>query len=63
MEVDRTSIKAKLGTTTLTSLITFGLEAASKDLSFTLKMACSCGFSWKYRVNYSASGEWIHREC
>ena len=55
-EVDRTSIKVKLGTMALTSLVTVGLEAAPKDSSFTLKIV-SLGFSWKDRVSYSASSE------
>ena len=57
MEVGRTSIKVKLGTMALTSLITFGLEPASKDSSFTLNIVFSFGFSWKYRVSHSASSE------
>jgi hypothetical protein len=45
MTVDRTSIKVKFGTIALTSLMTFGLEVASKDSSFTLKIVFSFGFS------------------
>jgi len=41
----RTSIKVRLGTRALTSRITFGLAAASKDSSLKLKTVFSFGFS------------------
>jgi len=43
----RTSIKVRLGTRALTSRITFGLAAASKDSSLKLKTVFSFGFSCK----------------
>ena len=41
----RTSIKVRLGTNALTSRMTFGFAAASNDLSMTLNIVFSLGFS------------------
>ena len=59
--VGHTSIKVKLGTMALTSLITFGLEVASKDSSFTLKIVFSLGFSWNIVVSHAVLGKRTQR--
>ena len=41
----RTSMRVRLGTRALTSLMTFGLALASNDSSFTVKMVFSFGFA------------------
>jgi len=38
-------MRVRLGTSALTSLMTFGLAPASKDSSFTLKIVFSLGFA------------------
>ena len=51
----RTSMSVRLGTSALTSLMTFGLAPPSNDSSFTLKIVFSFGLAAAFSSSASAS--------